>query len=119
MLTCDTGITAHEAIDYAQGRGVDVVITDHHALPETFPNATATVNPMRLPDGHPLCELPGVGTAYKVMQALYGAKSSDHLLDLVAMGIVADVMVQVDDTRYLLQKGLDVLRNNPRSGIKG
>lgn len=118
LLTCDTGITAHEAIDYAHGRGVDVVITDHHALPKTLPNATAAVNPMRLPEGHPLRELPGVGTAYKVMQALYGAKSCEHLLDLVAMGIVADVMVQVDDTRYLLQKGLDVLRNNPRPGIK-
>jgi single-stranded-DNA-specific exonuclease len=118
LVTCDTGITAHEAIDYAQGRGVDVIITDHHALPETLPAAYATVNPMLLPENHPLRELPGVGTAYKVMQALYGSQSSDHLLDLVAVGIVADVMVQVADTRYLLQRGLDVLRNNPRPGFK-
>jgi single-stranded-DNA-specific exonuclease len=118
LITCDTGITAHEAIDYAQGRGVDVIITDHHSLPDTLPAAYATVNPMLLPQGHPLRELPGVGTAYKVMQALYGSQSSDHLLDLVAVGIVADVMVQVDDTRYLLQRGLDVLRNNPRPGVK-
>lgn len=118
VVTCDTGITAHEAIEYAQGRGVDVIITDHHSLPETLPNAFATVNPMLLQDGHALRELPGVGTAYKVMQALYGSQSSDHLLDLVAVGIVADVMVQVADTRYLLQRGLDVLRNNPRPGLK-
>ncbi|MCA9910639.1 MAG: single-stranded-DNA-specific exonuclease RecJ, partial [Anaerolineae bacterium] len=71
-----------------------------------------------LPAGHPLRELPGVGVAYKLIQALYGARPSDHLLDLVAIGIVADVMVQVDDTRYLLQKGLDIVRNTMRPGLR-
>lgn len=118
VLTCDTGISAHESVHHAMNRGIDVVITDHHSLPETLPDAYAAVNPMRLPEGHPLRELPGVGTAYKLIEALYGNQSSEHLLDLVAMGIVADVMVQIDDTRYLLQKGLDVLRNNPRLGLK-
>jgi len=118
LLTCDTGISAHDAVDYANSRGVDVVITDHHALPETLPNAFAVVNPRRLPEGHLLIELPGVGTAYKVIEALYNEESTDFLVDLVAMGIVADVMVQVDDTRYLLQRGLDVLRENNRIGLR-
>lgn len=118
LLTCDTGVTAHDAIDFANSRGVDVIVTDHHALPETLPNAFAVVNPRRLPDGHPLIELPGVGVAYKVMQALYKEENSDFLLDLVALGIVADVMVQVDDTRYLLQQGLNVLRENHRIGLR-
>lgn len=117
LLTCDTGITAHPSIEYAHSRLVDVLITDHHALPETLPKAEAVINPMRLPPGHPMRELPGVGTAYQLVRALYGAQSSDHLLDLVAVGIVADVMVQVDDTRYWLQCGLDILRNNPRPGF--
>lgn len=118
VVTCDTGISAHKSIDYAKQEGVDVIITDHHTLPETLPNADAVINPMRLVEGHPLRELPGVGTAYKVLEALYGKQSPEHLLDLVAMGIVADVMVQVDDTRYLLQRGLEVLRNSPRAGLK-
>ncbi len=118
LLTCDTGISAHEAVDYANSRHVDVVITDHHTLPETLPNAHAIINPRRLADGHPLIELPGVGTAYKLMQALYDGEDTDFLLDLVAMGIVADVMVQVDDTRYLLQRGLEVLRQNNRLGLR-
>lgn len=118
LLTCDTGITAHDAVDYANSRDVDVVITDHHTLPETLPNAFAVVNPRRLYNGHPLIELPGVGTAYKVIEALYKEESTDFLVDLVAMGIVADVMVQVDDTRYLLQRGLDVLRENNRLGLR-
>lgn len=118
VLTCDTGIAAHAAVDHAAARGVDVVITDHHTLPETLPAAYAAVNPMRLSEGHVLRELPGVGTAYQLVRALYGAQSSDHLLDLVAVGIVADVMVQVDDTRYWLQRGLDVLRHAPRPSLR-
>ncbi len=118
LLTCDTGITAHEAIDYAQSHGVTVIITDHHALPQVLPQAAAVINPMRLPAGHPMRELPGVGTAYQLIRALYGDQSTDHLLDLVAVGIVADVMVLVDDTRYWLQRGLEILRTNPRPGFK-
>lgn len=118
VITCDTGIAAHEAVAYARARGVDVVITDHHTLPDELPKAAAVVNPMRLPVGHPLRELPGVGVAYKLVEALYGGRSCDHLLDLVAIGIVADVMVQVDDTRYLLQRGLDVVRNGARPGLR-
>lgn len=118
LLTCDTGIAAHEAVAYTQSRGIDVIITDHHTLLDTLPNAHAVINPMRLPPGHALRELPGVGTAYQLIRALYGTRPTDHLLDLVAVGIVADVMVQVDDTRYWLQRGLDVLRHAPRPGIK-
>ncbi|MCY4020557.1 MAG: single-stranded-DNA-specific exonuclease RecJ [Chloroflexi bacterium] len=118
VLTCDTGVAAHEAVDCARGRGVDTVITDHHALPAELPAAWAVVNPRRLPAGHPLSELPGVGVAYKLIEALYQGDDSDFLLDLVALGIVADVMVQVDDTRYLLQRGLDILRRNKRLGVR-
>jgi len=118
LLSCDTGVTAHEAIDYAAERGVDAIITDHHALPETLPAAAAIINPRRLPAGHPLRELPGVGVAYKLMEALSGLEACEPLLDLVALGIVADVMAQVDDTRYLLQRGLEKLRENQRLGLR-
>ncbi len=118
LLTCDTGVSAHDAVQHAADRGVDTIITDHHALPETLPEAAAVVNPRRLPAGHPLRELPGVGVAFKLMEALNGRAASDNLLDLVALGIVADVMPQVDDTRYLLQRGLALLRENRRPGVK-
>ncbi len=118
ILTCDTGISAHDAIDYAASRGVDTIITDHHALPEKLPPAAAVVNPRRLPAGHALRELPGVGVAYKLIEALYRGADSNFLLDLVALGIVSDVMTQVDDTRYLLQRGLEGLRANQRLGLK-
>ena len=118
LLTCDTGSSAHEALALARAQGVTVIVTDHHKLPETLPPASALVSPQRLPEGHSLRELPGVGVAFKLVEALYAGRSCEHLLDLVALGIVADVMRQVDDTRWLLQRGLQVLRGAERPGLR-
>ncbi|MBN1284893.1 MAG: single-stranded-DNA-specific exonuclease RecJ [Anaerolineae bacterium] len=122
LLTCDTGIAAHEAVDYAQSRGVDVVVTDHHALPDALPGAYAVVNPKRLPAEHPLYEMAGVGCAYKLVEALYAqagrADEAGRFLDLVALGTVADVMVLCGDNRYMVQRGLDALRRTARLGLQ-
>lgn len=137
LLTCDTGIAAHEAINYARSHSVSVIVTDHHELPAELPHADALVNPMRLPPGHPLRELPGVGVAFKLIQQLglppaaaggtgEGSLSPVTLaeteqtpyLDLVALGIVADVAEQTGDTRYLLQRGLEQLRRPHRIGLR-
>jgi single-stranded-DNA-specific exonuclease len=120
LLTCDTGISETEAITYANSRGVDVLITDHHALPPALPNALAAVNPNRLPEEHPLATLPGAGVAYKLAELLLEgtAFSPEELLDLVALGIVADVAEQRGDARYLLQKGLTRLRDTQRIGLR-
>ncbi|MER2598295.1 MAG: single-stranded-DNA-specific exonuclease RecJ [Caldilineales bacterium] len=117
VLTCDTGVDAHAAVDYAAARGVDVVITDHHDLPERLPAAYAVVNPKRLPADHPLAGLPGVGVAWKLVEALDPGVAAQHV-DLAALGIVADVAVQTDDTRALLQRGLRQLRHSPRQGVQ-
>ncbi|MEA3342433.1 MAG: DHH family phosphoesterase, partial [Chloroflexota bacterium] len=122
VLTCDTGVTAHEAIAYAQAQGVDVIVTDHHDLPPALPDACAVTDPKLLPDDHPLRELPGVGVAYKLAQLLYEragrAEEAAQYLDLVALGIVADVATQTGDTRYLLQRGLEALRRTERLGLQ-
>jgi single-stranded-DNA-specific exonuclease len=133
ILTCDTGITAHKAVKYAKSRGVDFVITDHHDLGETLPDAVAVVDPKMLPDDHPLANLAGVGVAYKLAEALLadrvpwtedGALSSVHslrsedLLDLVALGLIADVALLKGETRTLAQKGLSALRETKRLGLQ-
>ncbi len=63
VVTCDTGVDAHQAVAYATQQGVDFIITDHHTLPENLPPALAVVNPQRLAAGHPLGNLCGVGCA--------------------------------------------------------
>ncbi|UCC65398.1 MAG: single-stranded-DNA-specific exonuclease RecJ [Anaerolineae bacterium] len=126
ILTCDTGVAEHAAVVYAASRGADVIVTDHHYLPPTLPPACAVVNPRRLPSGHPLAELPGVGVAYKLAEALLvragrmnqARETTQELLDLVALGIVGDVAAQVADVRYLLQRGLKVLRCTERLGLQ-
>jgi single-stranded-DNA-specific exonuclease len=121
ILTADTGVDGREAIALAAGRGVDVLVTDHHDLPASPPGALALVNPKLLPPDHSLYELSGAGVAYKVTQALYeemGRGDIEHLLDLVALGMVADVATLRADARYLVQRGLTVLRSASRLGLK-
>lgn len=127
IVTCDTGVTAFDALDYARSRGAQVVVTDHHELAQDedghdrLPPADAVVTPRLLPPGHPLAGLPGVGVAYKLVEALYAAagraEEAEAYLDLAALGIVADVAEQTADTRYLLQLGLRRLRRTTRPGL--
>ncbi len=129
IVTCDTGITAYEAIDYANAHGVDVVVTDHHELGPTLPNAKAIVNPKQLPEGHPLETLAGVGVAYKLAEALLGSHdfngspraseiAAANLLDLVALGLIADVALLKGEARSLVQRGIQILRNTGRIGLR-
>jgi single-stranded-DNA-specific exonuclease len=118
IVSCDTGITAHDAVAVAQAAGVDVVITDHHILGDSLPPALAVINPLRLPTGHPLHDLPGVGVAWELISALVTEDKARELLDLVALGIVSDVAIQTRDTRYLLQGGLEQMRVGVRVGLR-
>lgn len=123
ILTCDTGITAHQAGEYARTRRVDMVITDHHDLPESLPQAVAVVNPKLLPPEHALATLAGVGVAYKLAEELIARFPSApcspaSLLDLVALGLVADLAILKGDTRFLVQKGLAALRSTQRLGLQ-
>lgn len=122
VITCDTGITAHEAVDYARSRSVDIVITDHHDLGDTLPNATAVTNPKLLPPEHPLATLAGVGVAYKLAEALFADQNTPatpaSLLDLTALGLVADLAILRGDARYLVQRGLEQLRQTDRIGLR-
>lgn len=122
LISCDTGIDARDAVAYAHTRDVDVIITDHHELPETLPDADVIINPHLVPSDHPLATLPGAGVAFKLAEALYAHWEAPEraavLLDLVALGIVADVAHLQGDARYLLQLGLNTLRQTSRIGLQ-
>lgn len=117
IVTVDNGVAGYEAIDYANQHGVDVVITDHHELPETLPDAYAIIHP-RHPEGdYPFGELSGVGVAFKVAAALLEELPQD-VLDLVALGTVADLVSLTGENRILVKYGLQLLQQTMRPGLQ-
>ena len=117
IITVDNGVAGHEAIAYAQENGCDVIITDHHSLPETLPDAYAIIHPQH-PDGqYPFPDLAGCGVAFKVACALLEYVPSE-MLDLVAIGTIADMMSLTDENRTLVKFGLEILKNTERVGLE-
>ena len=117
IVTCDTGCTNVEEIEFANGLGIDVIVTDHHTLTPTRPTVVAMINPRQLEPTHPLAKLSGVAVAYKLVEAWYlkephiPTQPLDELLDLVAIGLIADLVELKEDCRYLAQKGLKKLQS--------
>jgi len=124
IVTCDTGSTNLAELAIARELGLEVIVTDHHSLPSDRPAVVALVNPRSLPTTSPLATLSGVAVAYKLVESLYQAlpevpqRPLTALLDLVAIGLIADLVELRDDTRYLAQIGLRQLQNTDRPGVK-
>ena len=124
ILTVDCGVTAVEEVAFANEKGIDVVISDHHEPGEVLPSAIAVLDPKRADCPYPFKELAGVGVGFKFLQALYkrlGLPNAelDDYLDIVAIGSCADIVPLVDENRILVRHGLDKINFNPRNGIKG
>ncbi len=120
VLTCDTGIVAHDAVAYADARGVDIIVTDHHDLGESLPHALAVINPKLLPEGDPMEHLAGVGVAYKLAEALL---ESNHRepgigLEFVGLGLIADLALLEGETRNLAYRGIRALRATSNPGLE-
>ena len=105
ILTVDNGVAGHEAIDYANQQGIDVIVTDHHELPEQLPDAFAIVHP-RHPEGN-----------YKLACALI-EEVPYELLELVAIGTVADMVSLTDENRIFVRLGLEMMKQTQRIGLK-
>ena len=124
IVTCDTGSTAGPELAYAQSLGMAVIVTDHHTLPETRPPVVALINPRQLAEAHPLHDLSGVAVAYKLLEALYDRLPTvpqqplETVLDLVAIGLIADLVALRGDCRYLTQVGLKQLEAQAKQGLR-
>lgn len=120
IITVDCGINAAEETFVAQELGVDVIITDHHELVGELPNAFAIINPKNPADKYPFPYLTGVGVAFKLVQALFVGKDGweKWLLDLVAIGTVADLQSLTDENRILVSFGLKVLAKTKWPGLR-
>jgi single-stranded-DNA-specific exonuclease len=100
---------------------VDCLITDHHLPSTEIPAALAVINPHLLPPQHPAASLPGVGVAFFFTQGVINCLEScaelDDLLDLVALGSIADMANLTADTRHYTKLGLQRMRSNPRPAL--
>ena len=120
IVTVDCGITDADEVAYASGRGIDVIITDHHLPPDGLPNAVACVNAHLPGSGYPFLDLCGAGLALKVIQGLHQSwpvPFDPALYELAALGSVADLVPLLDENRYLVSQGVERLRRTERPGL--
>jgi len=129
IITTDCGSTSHQAVEAAKRAGIDVIITDHHRIPETIPPAAAVINPRRRDCPAGLENLAGVGVAFFLLICLrkhlrdkgFWKKRSEPNLkkycDLVALGTIADMVPLVGENRILCKAGLELLAAARRPGL--
>lgn len=121
LISVDCGISNVEEVAYARGRGIDVIITDHHEPTGPLPDAVAILNPKQAGCPYPFKMLSGVGVAYKLLKALEARGvpvDPDRQLDLVALGTIADIAPLIDENRILAKFGLDRFPVSANYGIR-
>ena len=123
VIALDCGIKAVERIEYANERGVDFIICDHHRAGDVIPNAVAVLDAKRPDCNYPYDELSGCGVGFKLVTALsmkgYGTIEQVYdLLDFLAVSIAADIVPITGENRVLAYFGLKQLNKKPRPGIE-
>jgi single-stranded-DNA-specific exonuclease len=129
LITADCGITNQREVKLAREMGMDVIVTDHHEVPDDIPDALSVINPKQPDCPFPFKHLAGVGVAFNLLIALRARLRDDGFwkggdvtnlrgyLDLVALGTVADVVPLVDENRIFVKYGLMELTDSKRPGI--
>lgn len=122
LITADCGITSVDEVAHANRLGMDVIILDHHTVPDELPAALAAINPKRIDSPYPFDELAAVGVAYRFLQALYEdyGRTLDEsaFIDLVALGTVVDVAPLTDENRGIVTDGLAGMQRGLRPGLE-
>lgn len=132
IITCDNGIAASEEIAYGKGKGMTIIVTDHHEVPYLdaggerkylLPQADAVVDPHRADCEYPFKGLCGAAVAYKLVEALYEVMQRDvddvdYLMENVAIATVGDVMDLFGENRIFVKQGLEMLKRTSNHGLK-
>ncbi|MCH8206468.1 MAG: single-stranded-DNA-specific exonuclease RecJ [Chloroflexi bacterium] len=121
LVTVDCGVSSEEEVRMAASLGMETIITDHHVLGGTLPEACAVISHARSDSSYPYPYLTGAGVALKLAEALFaqlGRPSPDHLLGLAAIGTVGDLGPLMDENRYIVKHGLDRLNEDPGVGLR-
>ncbi len=122
IITVDCGIKAVNEVKYANSKGIDVIVCDHHLPDVDLPKAHSVLNPKQLDCPYPFKDLCGCGIAYKLITA-HNIKSANKLnirslLDFVALATISDMMPLIDENRVMVFHGLNEINNNPRLGLR-
>jgi single-stranded-DNA-specific exonuclease len=129
LISVDCGVNSLNEATYAKAKGLDLIITDHHEPAEELPNCIALLNPKRKDTDYPFKDLAGVGVAFKFAQGLIHLASErkmlaantiniKEMLDLVALGTVADVVPLIDENRIFVKYGIRQINKTDRIGLK-
>jgi len=128
VITVDCGVRSLPEAAFAKSIGLDLIISDHHMPTDQLPEAYAVINPKQPGCPYPFKELAGVGLAFKIAQALMLVHArtestavvlrEEDLLDLVALGTVADLAPLLDENRTLVARGLQQIRSTTRPGLR-
>ena len=121
MITVDCGTSSPDEIELASGLGINTIITDHHQTSDTVPEASAIINPYRSISKYPHLGLTGAGLSYKFVEALWESLNKNRpedLLEIAALGTIADVGPLTDENRYIVKSGLEGLSNTNHLGLK-
>ena len=117
IITVDCGISCCAEVEYAKEKGVEVIVTDHHEIPEVIPNGIV-VNAKIEGQEYPFRELCGTGLAYKISQALIGEESAEEFLPIASLATIADIVPLIDENRAIVTKGLKLFDKYLPVGIK-
>ncbi|WP_243290666.1 single-stranded-DNA-specific exonuclease RecJ [Bacillus sp. FJAT-47783] len=117
IITVDTGIAAIHEASVAKELGIDVIITDHHEIGPELPDVFAIIHPKKEGSRYPFKDLAGVGVAFKVAHALLGEVPED-LLEIAAIGTIADLVPLYDENRLIAKLGVERLRTSTKVGIQ-
>lgn len=121
IVTVDNGVSAYEETEYIKELGMDIVITDHHKVPERLPNACAVVDPHRPDCPSSFKEWSGVGVAFKLVCALSDGDNEENLSlfsDLVTIGTIGDIVSLTGENRTIVKYGLKAINEGNNLGIE-
>lgn len=117
IITVDNGVSGVDEVAFAKSLGMEVIITDHHEGGEVWPDADATLHPRHPSGEYPCKDLAGVGVVFKLVSALLEEVPTE-LLELVAIGTVADLVPLRGENRYFVKMGIAQMRKSKRAGIQ-
>lgn len=123
MITVDCGITAVKEVDLAKSLGIDVIVTDHHEVPEILPDTIAVVDAKRKDNQYPFTQLAGCGVAFKLIQAIsikINLPENEWLkyIDIACIGTISDIVTLIDENRVIAKLGLKLVEVTRNIGLR-